>query len=102
MVQESVKIGAMEKKLDEKDLAEQLILEGYSHLYVWEDGPDVQYHEHTHRAESAHIILKGEMSMTMNGETRTYYTGDRCDLPAGIMHSAKTGPHGCRYLIAER
>lgn len=102
MIQESVKMGAMEKKLDEKDLAEKLILEGYSHLYVKEDGPDVQYHEHTHRAESAHIILNGEMSMTMNGETRTYCIGDRCDLPAGIMHSAKTGPHGCRYLIAER
>jgi hypothetical protein len=42
------------------------------------------------------------MSMTMNGETKTYRTGDRCDLPAGIMHSAKTGPQGCRYLIAER
>ena len=102
MVQESDKIGGMEKKLDEKDLAEKLILEGYSHLYVKEDGPGVQYHEHTHRAESAHIILGGEMSMTMNGETRTYYTGDRCDLPAGIMHTAKTGPRGCRYLIAER
>ena len=37
MGEESVKIGAMEKKLDEKDLAEQLLLEGYSHLYVWED-----------------------------------------------------------------
>ena len=98
MVEKSVKIGAME----EKDLAEQLILEGYAHLYVWEDGPDVQYREHTHRAESAHIILKGEMSMTMNGETKTYRTGDRCDLPAGIVHSARTGPQGCRYLIAER
>lgn len=102
MVQESVKIGGMEKKLDEKDLAEKLILEGYSHLYVKEDGPGVQYHEHTHRAESAHIILGGEMSMTMNGETKTYHTGDRCDLPAGILHSARTGPQGCRYLIGER
>jgi len=98
MVQKSVKIGAME----EKDLAEQLILEGYAHLYVREDGPNLEYGEHTHRAESAHIILKGEMSMTMNGETKTYHKGERCDLPAGIMHSAKTGPEGCRYLIAER
>ena len=98
MVQNSVKIGAME----EKELAEQLILEGYFHLYVGEDGPDVEYSEHTHRAESAHIILEGEMSMTMNGETRTYHRGERCDLPAGIMHSAKTGPQGCRYLIGER
>jgi quercetin dioxygenase-like cupin family protein len=90
MVEKSVKMGTME----EKDLAEQLILEGYSHLYVWEDGPGVDYKEHTHRAESAHIILSGEMSMTMNGETKTYRTVDRCDLPAGIIHSAKTGTHG--------
>ena len=98
MIGKSVKIGAME----EKDLAEQLILEGYAHLYVRDDGPNVEYREHTHRAESAHIILNGEMSMTMNGNTKTYRTGDRCDLPAGIVHSARTGPQGCRYLIAER
>ena len=102
MFRESAKIDAMEEKLDEKGLAEQLIREGYCHLYVWEDGPDVEYREHTHRAESAHIILKGEMNMTMSGETKTYRTGDRCDLPAGVMHSAKTGPQGCRYLIGER
>jgi quercetin dioxygenase-like cupin family protein len=88
--------------MEEKDLADQLILEGYVHLYVWEDGPDVFYPEHTHRAESAHIILSGEMSMMMNGETKTFRAGERCNLPAGIMHSAKTGPAGCRYLIAER
>jgi quercetin dioxygenase-like cupin family protein len=88
--------------MEEKDLAEQLIREGYAHLYVWEDGPGVDYPEHQHRAESAHIILHGEMTMTMDGETKTYHTGDRCNLPAGIRHSAKTGPEGCRYLIGER
>ncbi|HKM67884.1 MAG TPA: cupin domain-containing protein [Candidatus Acidoferrum sp.] len=98
MSEKSVKIAVME----EKDLAEKLMLEGYAHLYVWEDGPDVDYPEHTHRVESAHIILSGEMSMTMNGETKTFRTGERCDLPAGIVHSVRTGPQGCRYLIAER
>lgn len=88
--------------MEEKDLAEQLIQEGYAHLYVWEDGPDVSHPEHQHRAESAHIILHGEMTLTMDGETKTYHTGDRCNLPAGIRHSAKTGPQGCRYLIGER
>jgi quercetin dioxygenase-like cupin family protein len=42
------------------------------------------------------------MTLTMDGETKTYHTGDRCNLPAGIRHSAKTGPQGCRYLIGER
>lgn len=88
--------------MEERDLADQLLREGYVHLYVWEDGPDVEYPEHEHRAESAHIILRGEMTMVMNGEAKVYGTGDRCDLPAGSRHSAKTGPAGCRYLIGER
>jgi len=88
--------------MEDKDLAQQLIQEGYVHLYVWEDGPNVDYPEHQHRAESAHIILNGEMNMTLNGETKIYRAGERFDLPAGVRHSAKTGPRGCRYLIGER
>jgi len=88
--------------MEQKDHAEQLLQEGYVHLYVRDDGPNVEYPEHQHRAESAHIILHGEMSMTMDGQTKTYRAGDRCDLPAGTRHSARTGPQGCRYLIGER
>ena len=90
------------KEMEERELADQLIREGSAHLYVWEDGPDVNYPEHHHRAESAHVILRGEMSMTSNGEPRIYRAGDRVDLPADTKHSARTGPTGCRYLIGER
>jgi mannose-6-phosphate isomerase-like protein (cupin superfamily) len=88
--------------MDDKNHAEVLLREGYVHLYVRDDGPNIDYPEHHHRAESAHIILGGEISLTMNGETKTYRAGERCNLPAGIRHSAKTGPEGCRYLIGER
>ena len=90
------------KEMKERELADQLIREGYSHLYVWEDGPGVDYPEHHHRAESAHIVLSGEMTITSDGETTLYRTGDRVDVPAGVKHSAKAGPAGCRYLIGER
>ena len=90
------------RTMEDKDLAQQLIQEGYVHLYVWEDGPNVDYPDNQHRAESAHIILNGQMSMTLNGETKIYRAGERFDLPAGVRHSAKTGPQGCRYLIGER
>jgi len=90
------------KLMEEKELVDQLLTDGYAHLYVWEDGPNVEYPEHSHRAESAHIILRGEMIMTVNGDTKTYGQGERFDLPAGVPHSAKTGPAGCRYLIGER
>jgi quercetin dioxygenase-like cupin family protein len=39
--------------------------------------------------ETAHIILDGEMTLTMNGKAQTLRAGARCDVPAGTIHSAK-------------
>jgi hypothetical protein len=88
--------------MDEKDLARQLEREGFGYTYVWQDGPNAFYPGHTHDTETAHIILSGEMTLTMNGRAETYCAGGRCDVPAESMHSAKMGPNGCRYLIGER
>lgn len=88
--------------MDEKKLAAQLQNEGFSLIYIWGDGPNTHYPEHTHREETAHIILSGEMTLSMNGESHLYRAGERCDVPAGAIHSAHVGPLGCRYLIGER
>jgi quercetin dioxygenase-like cupin family protein len=84
------------------ELARTLKQEGFRQTYVWEDAPNVSYPNHTHATETAHIILSGEMTLAMAGESRTYRTGERCDVPAGAVHSARMGPGGCRYLIGER
>ena len=88
--------------MDEKELAQQLKREGFSHIYVWQDGPGTLYPDHTHTTETAHIILSDEMTLTMNGRTETYCAGGRCDVPAETVHSAKMGPKGCRYFIGEK
>lgn len=88
--------------MNEKELEEQLRREGFVHTYVWADEPGAHYPEHTHSVETAHIILDGEMTLTMDGKSTTYRAGERCDVPAGRVHSAKMGPRGCRYLIGER
>ncbi len=88
--------------MNEQQLTAQLRREGFSHSYVWQDGPNAFYAEHTHPTETAHIILDGEMTLTMGGEPQTFRGGDRCDVPAGAIHTAKMGARGCRYLIGER
>jgi mannose-6-phosphate isomerase-like protein (cupin superfamily) len=87
---------------DQKSLERQLHGEGFLHTYVWQDGPNAFYPDHTHAVETAHIILDGEMALTQGGETRTFSAGERCDVPAGAAHSAKMGPRGCKYLIGEK
>jgi quercetin dioxygenase-like cupin family protein len=88
--------------MDEKALARMLRAEGFSHTYVWEDRPNAHYPDHTHAGETAHIVLSGEMILTMGGSSETCREGDRCDVAGGVVHSARMGSRGCRYLIGER
>lgn len=88
--------------MSERELIVQLQREGFSHTYVWEDGPNTRYGNHSHPVETAHIILSGELTLTMDGQSQTYRKGQRCDVPANSVHSAVMGPTGCRYLIGER
>ena len=87
---------------DLKSLERKLHAEGFLHTYVWQDEPNAHYPDHTHASETAHIILGGEMTLTHAGSTQTYGAGERCDVPAGTVHSARMGPRGCRYLIGEK
>jgi len=88
--------------LNERDLRKQLEAEGFSHTFIWQDGPQTFYPDHTHAGLTAHIILDGEMTLTMGGNSHTYRVGDRCDVPAGAVHSAQMGARGCRYLVGEK
>lgn len=85
-----------------KDWEKQLREDGFTHFFVWRDGPRVVYPDHTHPVTTAHVILEGEMTLTMAGKAQTFKTGDRCDVPANTIHSARMGPSGCQYLIGEK
>jgi mannose-6-phosphate isomerase-like protein (cupin superfamily) len=87
---------------DSKSLERKLQGEGFRHTCVWQDGPNALYADHTHERETAHVILDGEMTLTQEGVTRTFIAGERCDVPAGAVHSARMGPQGCRYVIGEK
>lgn len=71
-------------------------------MYVWQDVPHEFYPDHTHAGETAHVILQGEMTLTMRGTSRTYREGERVDVPGETVHSARMGAEGCRYLIGEK
>ena len=88
--------------MDVRELESQLRSEGFAHTFVWQDGPHAFYPDHTHAGLTAHILLDGEMAVTMNGAAQTCRAGDRFDVPTGAVHSARMGPHGCRYLVGEK
>jgi hypothetical protein len=88
--------------INEDALRKQLATEGFSYTFMWQDGPNAFYPDHTHAGLTAHIILEGEMTLTTSGKSETYRPGERCDVPGGALHSAQMGPRGCRYLVGEK
>ena len=102
MVKHGLPVLRYNPAMQENELIAKLQREGFSRTYVWEDVPNARYPDHTHRMETAHIILNGEMTLTMAGESHTYRAAECCDVPANALHSAIMGPRGCRYIIGER
>lgn len=87
--------------VERKDWEKELRQDGFKHFFVWQDGPDAFYPDHKHAGRSAHVILEGEMTLTSEGRTKTFKAGERFDVPANAVHSARMGLAGCRYLIGE-
>lgn len=71
-------------------------------MFIWQDAAHAFYPDHKHSGLTAHIVLDGEMTLTMLGQPTTYRAGERCDVPPETIHSARMGPRGCRYLVGEK
>jgi quercetin dioxygenase-like cupin family protein len=75
-------------RIDEEEFRKQLRRQGFSRVYVWQDAAGAFYPDHIHQVLTAHIILDGEMTLSMRGKAKTYRTGDRCDVSAGAARGA--------------
>ena len=76
--------------------------EGFSVVFKHRDLPHAYYPDHTHHGITAHIVIEGSITVTSEGKTAEYGPGDRFDVPAGAVHSARVGPDGCLYIIGEK
>ena len=87
--------------MKEEDFIKKLKAEGFERVYVWEDAPNTYHSSHTHSTETAHIIMKGAIDIILYEKTYRLKEGDRLDVPANKIHSARVGKEGCRYIIGE-
>ena len=58
-------------------------------LVTFEPGAVVQPHSHPH--EQIGMLLEGELTFTIGGETRTLRAGEMWRIPGGVEHSAVAG-----------
>lgn len=88
--------------MTEEEAKVQLENEGYRNVSAWLDSPDFSYPAHAHPEMTAHIIIAGEMLLSMDDMVHDLQPGDRIDIPAGRMHVATMGHDGCTYVSGEK
>ena len=57
---------------------------------------------HAHEYDVRALVMSGELTLTTDGTSRTYRTGDIFEMPAGCEHSEQHGPAGSESLVGRR
>ena len=83
--------GALEKLPWERinDKIERRVLAGKHGMIVWwkvKAGAHAGAHQHPH--EQMGMLLEGELTFTIGGQTRTLKPGEMWRIPGGVEHSA--------------
>lgn len=65
-------------------------------LVEFEPGAVVQPHAHPH--EQMGMLLEGDLTFTIGGETRTLQPGEMWRIPGGVVHSAVAGNRAVKAL----
>ncbi len=76
--------------------------EGYGNFQVKKDSAGKRIAPHRHDYKLAHVVLEGQLTVTVFGRPTILDSGDRLDVPAGVIHEAVSGANGSEYLIAEK
>jgi quercetin dioxygenase-like cupin family protein len=57
---------------------------------------------HAHDYEVRALVLEGDITLTCDGETRTYRAGDTFSMGAGRSHLERVGESGVRYVVGRK
>ena len=61
--------------------------------------PNTDVAEHQHDNEQLGLVLKGEITMTVDGASRSLQPGDTYVIPSNVRHSARTS--GARTTVID-
>jgi quercetin dioxygenase-like cupin family protein len=75
---------------------------GYLDVETKQAMPDLSTQPHSHPFDVRALVLAGEVTLTSQGESRTYRSGDIFEMAAGCEHSERHGPEGTKYLVGRK
>jgi len=88
--------------MDNQAFEDALRREGFGEIEIGEKPANHRASEHAHQFDVSALVLSGAITLTCDGQERTYAAGDRFDMAAGKSHIEAVGPQGVRYLVGRR
>jgi quercetin dioxygenase-like cupin family protein len=88
----------IERMIFESELREQ----GYGEVVDRRMEANAVNPDHAHEFDARLLVLEGAMTITAEGDKRTYRAGDTFSMSAGCRHAEQCGPEGVRYLAGRR
>ena len=76
--------------------------EGYKDIETKTVRGQVATKPHTHDFSVRALILAGDITLTYEGRSRTFRTGEIFEMAAGCEHSEQYGPDGVTYLVGRK
>ena len=88
--------------MDRDAFEARLRAEGYPEIRTNELPPNRHNPEHVHPFDVLAMVLEGEITLTVDGASRTYRPGSEFSMKAGCRHSEDVGAAGVKYLVGRR
>jgi len=91
--------------MNEQGIINQMKMEGYEPVYVWQAQPGELDAEHSHDFETKLYVLEGEINIKIIAEVaeaRTFGVNEWIVVPKGQKHEGLAGKAGCKYVVGEK
>ena len=88
--------------MDTTSFEARLRAQGYPEIRTNELPPNRRNAEHSHPFDVLALVLEGDITLTVDGNARTYRAGDEFSMQAGCPHVEDVGPAGVKYLVGRR
>ena len=88
--------------VDEVQYREKMIQDGYGDVTVRNFAPNHCEPTHTHEFGASVLVLKGEITITMEDRSVTCRAGDVFALDANVPHAEQVGDEGVRFLACRK
>lgn len=76
--------------------------DGYQDIETKKVPGNVSTKPHAHDFGVRALVLAGDITLTFEGQSRTYGVGDIFEMTAGCVHNEQYGPDGTTYLVGRK